>query len=36
MCLEEENIPKIVEVINNKLDFDLDLEDRPANPYLEL
>jgi len=32
MYLEEEDTPRVVEV----LDLDLDLEDGPADPYLEL
>jgi len=36
MYLEEKDSPKIVEVFDNGLDLDPDLEDRPADPYLEL
>ena len=32
----EKRPPHIVEVLDNGLGFDLDLEDGPANPYLEL
>jgi len=35
MYLEEEDSPKIVEVIDNSMDLDSDMEG-PANPYLEL
>jgi len=33
---EEETFPQIVEVRDNRLDFDSDLEDGPADPYLDL
>jgi len=37
MYLEgEEDTPRIVEVGDNRLNFDSDLEDGPADPYLEL
>jgi len=36
MYLEEEESPQITEVVDNGLDRDLDLEDRPADLYLEL
>jgi len=36
MYSEEKDTPRIVEVIDNRLDFDLDIGDRPANLYLEL
>jgi len=36
MYLEGELIPKIVEVADNRLAFDLDNEDGPADLYLEL
>jgi len=36
MYLEEEDSPKIVEIVDNNLDMDLDLRDRLADPYLEL
>jgi len=32
----EEEPPRIVEVVGDDIDFDLDRKDRPANPYLEL
>ena len=36
LYLEEENTPCIVEVLDNGLGFDSDMEDRPADPHLEL
>ena len=36
MYSEEKNSPKTVEVLDNRLDFNLDNEDRPADSYLEL
>jgi len=36
LYLEEKETPQIMEVKDNKLDFDLDNEDGPADPYLEL
>jgi len=37
MYLKEEDTPRIVEVVaNDRLDFDLDIENRPADPYLKL
>jgi len=36
MYSEEEDTPRIVEVADNGMDFDSDLEDGLANPYLEL
>ena len=36
MYSEEEDSPRIVEVLNNNSDFDLDMEDRLADPYIEL
>jgi len=36
MYLEEENSPKIVEVLKNRLDLDLDKKVGLADPYLEL
>jgi len=33
---EEEDPSQIVEVCNNGLGFDLDIEDRLADPYLKL
>jgi len=36
MYLEEESTPRIVEVVDNGLDFDLDNKNRLADPYLEL
>jgi len=36
MYLEEEDTPRIVEVVDNELDFVLDNGDRPTNPYLKL
>lgn len=36
MYLEEEEGPQITEVVADDLDFDLDLENRLADPYLEL
>jgi len=36
MYLEEEGTPRIVEVAVDDLDFNLDLEDRPADLYLKL
>jgi len=35
MYSEEEDTPRIVEVVNDGLDFDLDIEG-PANPYMDL
>ena len=35
MYSEEEDTPRIVEVGNNDLDFDLDIEG-PADPYIDL
>jgi len=35
MYLEEENSPKIVEVMDDSIDLDLDIKG-PINPYLEL
>ena len=35
MYLEEEDTPRIVEVENDDLDFDLDIEG-PADPYMDL
>jgi len=34
--LEKEDFPKIVEIVGNDLDMDLDLGNGPADPYLEL
>jgi len=36
MYLEEKDTPRIVEVANNGLGFDLDTKNRLADPYLEL
>ena len=36
MYSEEETSPQIVEVDDNGLGFDSDIEDRSADPYLEL
>jgi len=36
MYLEEEDTPRIVEVTDNGLIFDLDTENRLIDPYLEL
>jgi len=38
MYSEEGDPPRIVEVVNNSLDFDFDLDnkDGPADPYLKL
>ena len=36
MYSEEEDTPRIVEVVDNGLDFVLDNRDRLVNPYLEL
>jgi len=36
MYSEEEESPRIVEVVLDRLDFDLDLEDGLADLYLEL
>jgi len=36
MYLEEENTPRIVEVIDDRVGFDLDLEDGLADLYLRL
>ena len=36
MYLEEEKAPRIVEIADNKLGFNLDIKNRPANLYLEL
>jgi len=36
MYSEEDDTPRILEVKDNGLGFDLDLEDGPASPYLEL
>jgi len=36
MYLEEEKTPRIVKVANNRLGFDSDNEDGPADLYLEL
>jgi len=36
MHLEEEDSSNIIEIMDDGLDLDLDLEDRLANPYLEL
>ena len=36
MYLEEENTPRIMEVVENKLDLDFDLEDGPVDLYLKL
>jgi len=36
MYSEEEETPRIVEVEDDRLGFDLDLEDGPADPYLKL
>jgi len=35
MYLEEEDTPRIVEVVDDGLDFDSDVEG-PANPYMDL
>ena len=35
MYSEEEDTPRIVELVDDGLDFDLDLEG-PANPYMDL
>jgi len=35
MYLEEEGTPRIVELVDNRLDFDLDVEGL-ANPYMDL
>ena len=36
MYSEEGETPRIVEVVDDGLDFDLDNENRPADPYLKL
>jgi len=36
MYSEKKETPKIVELMNDHLDLDLDLRDRLADPYLEL
>ena len=36
MYSEEEDSPKIVEILDNGLDMDLDLKNGPADLYLEL
>jgi len=36
MYSEEEDSPRIVEIVEDRLDINSDLKDRPANPYLEL
>jgi len=36
MYLEEEDTPRIVEVVDDGLVFDLDTKDGPTDPYLEL
>ena len=36
MYSEEENTPRIIEVVENKLDLDFDLEDGPVDLYLKL
>jgi len=36
MYLEEKEAPRIVEVADDGLDFNLDNENRPVDPYLEL
>jgi len=36
MYSEEEESLRIVEVAADNLDFDLDTEDQPADPYLKL
>ena len=35
MYSEEEDTPRIVELVNNGLDFDSDIEG-PADPYMDL
>jgi len=35
MYSEEEDSPRIVELVDNGLDFDSDVE-RPADPYIDL
>jgi len=35
MYLEEEDTPRIVELVDDGLDFDLDVEG-PADPYVDL
>jgi len=35
MYSEEEDTPRIVELVDDGLDFDSDLEE-PANPYMDL
>jgi len=35
MYSEEEDTPRIVEVVDNRLDFDSDVEG-PADPYMDL
>ena len=35
MYSEEEDTPRIVEVVDDRLDFDLDVEG-PADPYMDL
>ena len=35
MYSEEEDTPRIVELVDNGLDFDLDVEG-PADPYMDL
>jgi len=36
MYLGEEDTPKIVEVVEDNLDFNLNLKNGPADPYLKL
>jgi len=36
MYLEDEETPQIMEVMDNGLDMDSDLEDRPSDLYLKL
>jgi len=36
MYLEEEDTPRIIEIIDNQMDLDSELEDRLADLHLEL
>ena len=36
MYLEEKDFPRVIEIVNNGLNMDLDLEGGPADPYLKL
>jgi len=36
MYSEEKDTPRIVEIGDDRLGLNLDIEDRPADPYLEL